>query len=63
MEPTVNILSSKLVKSIMIYGTVKNINGNSLDLSYNGDEITLNIRKKRPGFFFYSKKKILRLET
>lgn len=42
-EPTINVLSSKVVQTANAFGEVKNITGNNVTLTYLGDEITMNI--------------------
>lgn len=43
IEPATDILTSQLIRTIMIYGVVKKIDGNNLDLAYGGDEKTVGI--------------------
>jgi hypothetical protein len=43
IQPTVNILTSKVVQSITAFGSVEKIDGKNLTLTYGGDQITVNI--------------------
>lgn len=44
IEPTVNILTSKTIQSIMAYGQVEKISANNITLSYAGDKITVAVK-------------------
>ena len=47
-----NILSSKVVASIVAYGKVTAINGKSLTLSFNGSEMVISVAENAPIYAF-----------
>ena len=44
MQPTANILTSKVVQTATAYGQVQKIEGNTITLTYEGDTVTINVK-------------------